>query len=281
MGRFKFTGKYFAATHSFGRDGALFTQSQSHYEDAISLTILKEGRGVAFLEEEKYEIKSGDVIIFPLNQLHQLKFEETNEHDRISLYFSSSITSLWEWDVPLTKTFSINSKNNSTIISKKQYGKALDTTIKKITSLTDVLTSTPDHLGEIKLHLSILELIVALFEISEKTFEKTEQKSTVPFEDEICKYIRDNLDKKLTYSHLEKALFVSRYQLSKIFREKMGTTLTEYILQKRLITVSSLIREGKNLSQAAIEAGFGCYSNFYKIFKKHEGVSPREFYEKK
>ncbi len=280
MGRNKYTGKYFTTTHSYGNDGALFTQSNSHYENTLSLTILISGNGVAYLEDTRREINSGDIIIFPLNQLHRLEFEESEEHDRLSLYFTSSITSLWEWDIPLTKTFSLNSKTSGTVITKKEYEKTLANTVEKISSLTDKLTHAPNSLEEIKLHLLILELIVSLYEISENKFKKATF-STIAFEDEICKYIRDNLDKKLTYTHLENALFVSRYQLSKIFREKLGTTLTEYILQKRLITVSSLVREGKSLSEAATLTGFGNYSNFYKIFKKHYGISPREFYEKK
>ena len=59
-----------------------------------------------------------------------------------------------------------------------------------------------------------------------------------------------------------------------------GMTLTEYILQKRLIKVAELVRNGAGIERAAGDAGFHNYSHFYKEFVKHKGTSPRKYFKK-
>ena len=40
--------------------------------------------------------------------------------------------------------------------------------------------------------------------------------------------------------------------------------------------VKDLYQQGKTLTQASIESGFGNYSNFNKMYVKETGHSPRE-----
>ena len=83
---------------------------------------------------------------------------------------------------------------------------------------------------------------------------------------------------KLTYEHLQDKFLVSRYQLTEIFRRSTGMTLTEYILQKRLMKVISLVRDGTGIERAAFQAGFRNYSHFYKEFVKHKNISPQKYF---
>ncbi|MBQ6932952.1 MAG: AraC family transcriptional regulator, partial [Clostridia bacterium] len=56
-------------------------------------------------------------------------------------------------------------------------------------------------------------------------------------------------------------------------------TVTEYIIQKRLIRVSELVLEGASLENAALSAGFNSYSHFYKMFIKYKGISPKQYFD--
>ena len=56
----------------------------------------------------------------------------------------------------------------------------------------------------------------------------------------------------------------------------MGLTENQYIKHKRLIRVKELCSQGMTLAEASVRAGFGTYSNFYKIYTTETGRNPNE-----
>ena len=80
------------------------------------------------------------------------------------------------------------------------------------------------------------------------------------------------------FGYLQNRFFVSRYQLTEVFRRSTGMTLTGYIIYKRLMFVKSLVRSGEGIENAAYKAGFNTYSHFYKEFKKRYATSPKKYF---
>jgi AraC-like DNA-binding protein len=77
---------------------------------------------------------------------------------------------------------------------------------------------------------------------------------------------------------LAKKTGVTESHLSKLFMAQMGTSVTDY---RNRICVEQFLQiygdgSGPNLLDAALEAGFGSYAQFYRIFCKHMGYSPAE-----
>lgn len=66
--------------------------------------------------------------------------------------------------------------------------------------------------------------------------------------------------------------------LSRLFRQQVGVSLVGYRNQSRIERFFELYGEGhgRNLTQAAHEAGFGSYAQFHRVFKEALGYSPAE-----
>ena len=58
------------------------------------------------------------------------------------------------------------------------------------------------------------------------------------------------------------------------FKRATGQTVATYIARKRTRYAAQRIEQGAGIVEASLEAGFGDLSNFYRIFKRHEGVTP-------
>ena len=58
----------------------------------------------------------------------------------------------------------------------------------------------------------------------------------------------------------------------------MGTTLTEYRTRLRLIRLIERVDSGSNMLLAALEAGFGSYSQCHRAFTRVFGCTPRRFF---
>ena len=75
---------------------------------------------------------------------------------------------------------------------------------------------------------------------------------------------------------------ISRAQLHRKMKEITGISAGEFIRNLRLEQAARLIGEGKiNITQVAYNVGFNNQTHFSTVFKKHFGMSPTEYAEKK
>ena len=74
---------------------------------------------------------------------------------------------------------------------------------------------------------------------------------------------------------------LSQTRLSRVFKSETGRSLGEFRTNQKLERVDSLMRTTRTtLTIAALDAGFGSYSQFFRVFRERRGVSPREFYRR-
>ena len=90
------------------------------------------------------------------------------------------------------------------------------------------------------------------------------------------RYIDEHIKEPFGISDTAEALHVSESYLMKLFRRDMNIPIYRYITQKRLIIAAREIENGVPATKAAMLAGFGDYSGFYKMYKGMFGVSPSE-----
>jgi AraC-like DNA-binding protein len=72
---------------------------------------------------------------------------------------------------------------------------------------------------------------------------------------------------------------LSPSRLSRVFHRQMGVSLVDFWNRQRLDRFLRLYGEGRRLSvtQAALDAGFGSYPQFYRVFRAHVGCGPAEY----
>ena len=107
--------------------------------------------------------------------------------------------------------------------------------------------------------------------------EETESYRMDPKMEEILRYIAEHLEEELTVDVLAGQFYLSRYYLMHRFKAVTGSTVHQYISQKRLLRAGELIRGGMPVMKAAEQAGFSEYSTFLRAFQNTFHMSPREF----
>lgn len=77
---------------------------------------------------------------------------------------------------------------------------------------------------------------------------------------------------------LARRFAVSPSTLTHGFKKQMGISLVEYRNRLRLERFLALVeRGGGNLLQAALDAGFGSYAQFHRVFRAMLGATPKEY----
>lgn len=85
-------------------------------------------------------------------------------------------------------------------------------------------------------------------------------------------------DPSLSGRELAKRFAVSASKLTHAFKEEMGVSLVEYKNRLRLERFLTLVAPGGgNLMQAALDAGFGSYAQFHRVFREMLDATPREY----
>lgn len=91
-------------------------------------------------------------------------------------------------------------------------------------------------------------------------------------------YIHNHYSEEVVLQELADVLYLSRSYLSTIFKEHIGKTFSDYLIDYRLSRATELIKMNSfSLKEIASLVGYDNYPHFSKLFKKRYGISPRDY----
>src|SRR5258708_36127189 len=90
-------------------------------------------------------------------------------------------------------------------------------------------------------------------------------------------YIQDQLDTELTVSGIAKAVYMSPYHFTRLFKESTGQSPYQYVVDARVRKAKELLTTGKfTISEAARQVGFVDQSHLTRHFKRVFGLPPKK-----
>ena len=100
-----------------------------------------------------------------------------------------------------------------------------------------------------------------------------------PCVEKAAKILRDESGTEaqaLSLQLLSRRVGLSTSRLSRLFKAQTGVSITEFRNRRRLEKFLELYGAGQkhNLHEAALEAGFGSYPQFHRVFKSVMGYAP-------
>jgi AraC-like DNA-binding protein len=91
-------------------------------------------------------------------------------------------------------------------------------------------------------------------------------------------YIEKNFRQPLTLEEMSRGVGLSRFHLSRTFKQYMGKSFKEYLTERRISEAKLLMaNEDKNVTEACFAVGFNDTSYFARVFRKCEGLSPSAY----
>ena len=117
-------------------------------------------------------------------------------------------------------------------------------------------------------------------EMLETSSSKTARKKPAPDRYiDICReYVRLNYMKKITAKDLSKAAMLEYSYLFRLFKEKLGMSPGEYIINFKIgIAAKLLCEDDMTINEIAATVGYDDRAAFSKLFRKKCGISPSEY----
>ena len=91
---------------------------------------------------------------------------------------------------------------------------------------------------------------------------------------EIKRYIRHEYMNSITADEIAKTFGFERSYLYRMFKQKYGCGIKEYIIRTRMERAETLLQTGHAVGETAYMVGYLDEFNFSKAFKKYYGFPP-------
>ena len=91
------------------------------------------------------------------------------------------------------------------------------------------------------------------------------------------RFIESNYSKKLTLLDIAGAVHANRSYISRLYKQKTGVNLFDAINRYKVEKSKEMLLSGLKVYEVAERVGFDDVAYFSKVFKKHEGCSPKEY----
>lgn len=262
--------------HTVGsaREDALM--SQFHYDTSLILLLFLRGHGEIRIEGRLYTFGAGDMIILNPYELHRCTIADGEIFERISLHISENITDGFGIeDTGFWGAFYERERGIGNILRAERLREiGGDRLMREILAHA----SGSGRADPILLRCKVIELLAGISEIVDLR-EPTDESPRIENELilEILQYLNTHYTEDISLSDVADRFYHSKYHVCHLFREQVGITMHDYLVMRRIHLVNDLIRRGDPISEACFSAGFRNYSNFFRLYKKHTGMTPQDF----
>ncbi|WP_179335483.1 AraC family transcriptional regulator [Winogradskyella costae] len=244
---------------------------QPHRISFFALLIVTEGKGEHKIDLKTYNIQKGSVLKIAKGQVHA--FQDHFQYDGYLVVFTEDF---------ILKYFS---KSSVGFISHL-YNYHISDPLVENSTLTDFfLARITEEIqskytyAEKEIIAKILELFLLKLEreahkVSDETFNKTHHSVFINFKN----LVEEHYIKTRNVKDYAQLLNISTKHLNTIVRVTTLNSAKHFIDNYVILEIKRVIFSSTiSLKEVAYENGFDEVTNFTKFFKKHTGLSPKEF----
>lgn len=240
--------------------------------DALALLIVEEGSCTYLVDEKSIECRRGSMLWgFPDQQR--------------TLYDRSPDLCLWVIEFAPEFLQSVCTEKNDRILQETHpdeifHRRMPGAELRFILPVLVRLFRQEEECGNDYFNAGLHFILQHCWQVFLSPGEPADYQSVHPAVAKVVHLIRDEGDIESTVSELadKSGLCVSR--LIPLFQEQIGMTITDFRNRQKLEQfLDAYRRDGQfNMLGAALDAGFGSYAQFYRVFKKTMRQSPREYF---
>ena len=142
------------------------------------------------------------------------------------------------------------------------------------------LAGSDDYIRDMKINSELSNLLTLLMseswhpkEISNKNLKK---QNVLP----VKQYLDEHYPEKISLDFLADNFFISKYYLTRVFKEQFGVSISSYLTNRRVTKAKYLLRfSDEKIEAIGYECGLGAPHYFNRVFKQMEGINPSEYRE--
>ena len=245
-------------------------EMETHDHDFPEIVYIRDGRATEYVDDESYEVGRGDLIFIGAGSTHRFV-----PHGSLSYVNLCFLPELLGAELSLGKEHPLDLLQLSVIDELRRGSECAMVRFSnperaQIEALLCGMLMESHGTSKYRRVLLLSYLQVLLCRILEKT-----EAMRMPEEDvwqSLLSYIDEHLEEGLSLGALAGRCFYNPSYFSRMFKERFGTTLTDYVSQRRLALAERLNEEtALTVTQIAERAGFGSTGALHRASMKLRG----------
>lgn len=241
-----------------------------HFHEFDKLVLLYSGEVDYAVESGTYALMPGDVLLVPRHSIHKAVINISCPYDRVIIYLDRRYFDRIMPEAGLAECFERADRSREYLLKPdRETGEKIRDTVAAYEKLSGESGFGTDALKD----SLMIQLLVYISRAAPERSGGRKAGRDPKIEDTLS-YINENLSSELNVELLAERVFLSKYYFMRLFKANTGSTVHEYIRQKRLLNAARLIRGGSNAAKAAADSGFSDYSAFHRAFTDSFGISP-------
>lgn len=230
-----------------------------HTHNAYELIYFLGGDATHVIEDRKYKLKKGDLILIRPFQYHFIQIDTPATYERYDILFDAEKHHV-ESTNRIPKDLEVINIEGNRILEDIFYK-------------CDLYYQSSDSATFEKLLSHLLSELFYHITLFPHPFAK-ETTTLSPLISKALKYANENLCTLTGIEEIANHLFVSESYLFRIFQKELHQTPKKYIMEKRLLLAQKMISAGERTTVVCERCGFGDYTSFYRNFTSFFGYSP-------
>lgn len=233
----------------------------AHSHNVYELIYFISGDATHIIENRRYKLKKGDLILIPPLKHHFIKIDSVCDYERFDILFDPDAHGIESVHLLDGKFDVINLNNHSMandIIRKTDYyfKRFQGEEFVKVTSL-------------------LLSELFYLLSVSTSNADEDVAESS-PILSRALEYINENLTALSDIGEVARNCFVTESYLFRIFKNELHHSPKRYINEKRLLLADRKISNGEKPTVVYEKCGFSDYTTFYRNYISFFGHAPSD-----
>lgn len=249
-----------------------------HSHQAAELFYFHEGKCTYLIGDRILPLSSGSLILMNGMTLHRPKLFEGSPYIRTTLHFNQTYYSKILTSMGMPQL--VNPFMHLSFIHLSLQGEER-TKLEAYLSKMNELDQQGSETGNFKFKLTFMEVLAFLFPHCQSPLQEMDrpQADKEKHVQKVITFIEDHYQQDFHLDLLENELHLSKYYLSKIFKEVTGVTIFKYLLQKRInqAKVSMTLDPFQSITDLSYQHGFKYPSHFSRVFKQLAGQTPEKY----
>ena len=238
--------------------------SHRDYLDSCLFILVESGTGTVTVGERQYALSAGDAVLISCAEPYTHSTSEDPWTLRWVHFNGPTMSAVYR---------KFLERSGSIFFSPPDP----DSYLEILNKLSDTALSD-SYVRDMEIHQYLSALLTGIMKDCWNPETVRKDSSAASEIERLRAYLSEHSSEKISLDDLSARFFLSKFYLSKRFREQYGITISDYVLDLRIHHAKELLRfSDLSLDEIAAECGFFDLPYFSRKFKKTEGITPSAY----
>lgn len=255
---------------------------RAHRHDYLELSYVMEGEGSETINGAPHPMKAGTLSFIQPYQIHQLYTSTGSTLKLYNVRFSHGLFAELESKAELQRLLV---PTDASIASYYCFEGKAETEMRRQFDALYAEFCGSENWRRLRMKVMLIDILItfdrcrrAAAKAQKAGSQQAAQTESPSLYLEIIRHIQGHYKEDLTLGAIAEQFNISPAYLSALFKKKSGRTFLQHLHDIRLRHACGLLAStDMKISDVALEAGYGSYNTFSRIFRELKGTTPNDY----